>query len=193
MHSVTPVQLQLRKTIDKHITAVLAVFGILLLLLFLSPYLVPTGQLQDLSGAVLTIDNQDQFAGLNPLAWTVYSFGDLNCHQLKDRSFFLNGNQMPMCSRDTGMFIGLFAGALAISFASLSMRKRWLLIGLLPMIIDGGLQATSGYTSDNVVRVVTGAIAGAAVAMFICLLVAMPVDGQEMERDQPTSSEGQRQ
>jgi uncharacterized membrane protein len=167
-------QIHCRSGIDFHILVVLAVFGILLLLLLISPYLVPAGQLQDLSGDVLSIDNQAQFTGINPVAWLVYSFGDLNCHQLKERSFFLNDNQMPMCARDTGIFIGLFAGALGMSLLSFSMRKRWLAIGLLPMIVDGGLQAATDYQSDNSIRVVTGAIAGIAVAMFICMMVAMP-------------------
>ena len=184
-------QLRLRNVIDRHITAVLAVFGILLLLLLISPYLVPAGQLLDLSGKVLSIDNANQFSGINPVAWLVYSFGDLNCHQLNDRSFFLNGNQMPVCSRDTGIFIGLFAGALAMSAISLSIRKRWLFLGLIPMMIDGALQAATTYVSDNSARVVTGAIAGAAVAIFICMLVAMPISGQEAGEDAPTSSEDQ--
>lgn len=178
---------RLRTAIDKHLTVVVAVFGILLLLLLISPYLVPAGQLQDLSGKVLSVDNADKFSGLNPVAWLVYSFGDLNCHQLKERSYFLNGNEMPMCW-DTGIFIGLFAGALAISLFSFSMRKRWLLIGLLPLIIDGALQAATSYESDNSVRVVTGFFAGAAVAIFIGLLVAMPEEGKETE-NAPKASE----
>ena len=182
-------QLRIRKGIDWHIAVVLAVFGILLLLLLISPYLVPAGQLQDLSGNVLSIDNQGQFAGINPVAWLVYSFGDLNCHQLSDRSFFLNDNQMPMCSRDTGIFIGLFARALGMSIFSFSIRKRWLALGLLPMIVDGALQAATDYESDNTIRAITGAIAGAAVAIFICILVAMPENVLEDDAEPLTSPE----
>jgi uncharacterized membrane protein len=177
--SMTSVHLRLRKTIDRHIAVVLFIFGILLLLLLISPYLVPTGQLQDLSGKVLSMDNLAQFSGMNPIAWAVYSFGDLNCHQLRDRSFFLNDNQMPVCSRDTGIFIGLFAGAMAMSIFSLSMKKRYLIVGLLPMMIDGALQGATSYQSDNSIRVLTGVLAGVAVAVFICLLVALPQ--REME------------
>lgn len=182
-------QLNKRKTIDRHVTIVLAVFGALLFLLLISPYLVPAGRLLDLSGKVLSIDNQDQFSGLNPVAWAVYSFGDISCHQLKDRSFFLNGNQMPVCSRDAGIFIGLFAGALAMSAISITIRKRWLILGVLPMAIDGGFQAVTNYTSDNSTRVVTGAFAGAAVAMFICMIVAMPLNDQDVDIGPPKSSE----
>lgn len=182
-------QLRVRKSFDRHIAAVLAIFGIFLLLLLISPYLVPPGKFTDLSGEVLSIDNQGQFSGINPVAWLVYSFGDLNCHQLKDRSFFLNGNQMPMCSRDTGIFVGLFAGALALSLLSLSIKRRYLVIGLLPMIADGALQAATSYESDNSIRVVTGAIAGISVAMFVCLSVAMPENELVEGEKTPISSE----
>lgn len=181
------VQIRIRKAVDRHVLIVLAIFGLLLLLLLTSPYLVPAGQLRDLSGNVLSVDNQNQFSGINPVAWMVYSFGDLNCHQLRDRSFFLNDNQMPMCSRDTGIFVGLFAGALALFVFSLSTRKRYMVIGLLPMIVDGLFQASTDYESDNSVRFVTGIIAGAAFAMFACMLVAMP-EG-EGEGVAPISSE----
>jgi uncharacterized membrane protein len=168
------VKFSLRKSFDRNILFVLAVFGALLLLLLVSPYLVEPGKFKDLSGSVLTVDNQAQFSGINPVAWLVYSFGDLNCHQLKERSYFLNDNQMPMCSRDTGIFIGLFAGAFAFSLFAFELKRRWLLIGLLPLILDAGVQAVSSYESDNSIRVITGAIAGISVAVFICLSVAKP-------------------
>ena len=182
-------RLRLRNGVDLHLLAVLAVFGLLLLLLLISPYLVPAGRLQDLSGEVFSVDNQAQFSDMNPVAWLVYSFGDLNCHQLRERSFFLNDNQMPMCSRDTGIFIGLFAGALGMMLLSFKMRRRWLILGLLPMMIDGALQAATDYRSDNSIRVVTGAIAGIAVVMFICMTVAMPERKAGALEEAPTVSE----
>lgn len=170
----------LRKNLDRNILFVLAVFGALLMLLLVSPYLVEPGKFKDLSGSVLTVDNQVQFSGINPVAWLVYSFGDLNCHQLKERSYFLNDNQMPMCSRDTGVFIGLFAGAFAFSLFAFELRRRWLVIGLVPLILDAGIQAASSYESDNSIRVVTGAVAGISVAVFICLSVVRPEpDGKD--------------
>ena len=36
----------------------------------------------------------------------IYFFGDFNCHQLPERSYRINGNQQPVCSRDVGMFVG---------------------------------------------------------------------------------------
>ena len=44
----------------------------------------------------------------------IYYFGDFNCHQLPERSYSINGNQQPVCSRDIGMFLGGTLGALAL-------------------------------------------------------------------------------
>ena len=35
-----------------------------------------------------------------------YAFGDLNCHNLGERSWTINGNQMPVCVRDLGILLG---------------------------------------------------------------------------------------
>ncbi len=115
----------------------------------------------------------------------VYTFGDIQCHQLWFRSFYINGNQMPMCARMTSMYIsanlGLVAAALAEPSTSAgrvmvnAMPKRlakWLgrfgpdragalivVVGLLPVAIDGFYQLFSDvthYESTNLMRVLTG-------------------------------------
>ncbi len=115
----------------------------------------------------------------------VYTFGDIQCHQLWYRSFYINGNQMPMCARMTSMYIsanvGLVAAALAQPSTSAgrvmvnAMPKRiakWLsrfgpdragalivVVGLLPVAIDGFYQLFSEFThyeSTNLMRVLTG-------------------------------------
>lgn len=64
------------------------------------------------------------------------------------------------------------------------MRWTWLLIGLIPMGLDGSVQALTGYDSTNAVRFATGIVAGCAVAIFICMRMAMP----ERPADTPESS-----
>ena len=39
---------------------------------------------------------------LDPYAAFIYAFGDLNCHTKSERSWVINGNQMPVCVRDVG-------------------------------------------------------------------------------------------
>ncbi len=43
----------------------------------------------------------------------IYAIGSVICHQLPDRSFFLDGRQLPVCARCTGLYLGAAAGALA--------------------------------------------------------------------------------
>jgi uncharacterized membrane protein len=38
----------------------------------------------------------------------LWNVGYALCHQLPERSFFVGGQQMPMCARDTGTYLGFF-------------------------------------------------------------------------------------
>ena len=174
----------LRGRLDRNITVAFALATAWLFLVLISPYLVQSEQLTDLSGRYIYMDNQGKLAGVNPLASIVYTIGDFNCHQLSERSYFLNGNQMPFCARDAGLFAGLSAGAMMSLLFVFEMRWTWLLIGLIPMGLDGSVQALTGYDSTNAVRFATGIVAGCAVAIFICMRMAMP----ERPADTPESS-----
>jgi len=119
----------------------------------------------------------------------VYTFGDLQCHQLWYRSLYINGNQMPMCARMTSMYIFANFGLVAAAFAEPSTSAgrvmlnampgwvqrrlaRWgpdraaaviVVVGLLPVAIDGFYQLFSDvthYESTNVMRILTGAPGG---------------------------------
>ncbi|HYM41056.1 MAG TPA: DUF2085 domain-containing protein [Thermoplasmata archaeon] len=119
----------------------------------------------------------------------VYTFGDIQCHQLWFRSFYINGNQMPMCARMTSMYVFANVGLVAAAFAQPStsagrvmvnalpawFRRRLarfhpdragaliVVVGLLPVAIDGFYQLFSDithYESTNLMRVLTGAPGG---------------------------------
>ncbi len=120
----------------------------------------------------------------------VYTFGDLQCHQLWFRSLWINGNQLPMCARMTSMYIfanfGLVAAAFATPSTSASrvmvdampafIRKPLnrffspeqsaaliVIVGLLPVAVDGFYQLFSEFThyeSTNFMRILTGVPGG---------------------------------
>ncbi len=119
----------------------------------------------------------------------VYTFGDLQCHQLWYRSLWINGNQMPMCARMTSMYLfanfGLIAAALAqpstsagqvmVNAMPVWLQKRLarfgperagailVIVGLLPVAVDGFYQlfsAVTHYESTNAMRILTGAPGG---------------------------------
>jgi uncharacterized membrane protein len=93
--------------------------------------------------------------------------GDTECHQLANRSFFINGNQMPFCSRDVGLFIGLAVGAGVATFIRYRINPVLALAGLVPIAIDGGTQMLTDYESTNTLRLATGVVAGVALSLLL--------------------------
>ena len=177
--------------------------GVLLILLVAStvwvaltvtaPLLVPSDTLLDLTGTVGMRENVAQFESLSIVPRTIYIIGDLECHQIADRSYFLNGNQMPFCSRDLGLFLGIALGFGIATFFFLQLNPMWLLVGLVPIGLDGGLQLVTGYESTNPLRLVTGIIGGAALALLLASFVlafredAKKTTSSEQERLQENS------
>lgn len=147
--------------------AVLIFFTAWLVAVLAAPMLLPASSVPDLSGRAGYIDNSKAISVMNPFSAAIYLIGDGNCHQLSQRSFYLNGNQMPFCARDVGIFIGLVVGMLAVLV--LSPRFSWLVLVLLavPILIDGGIQYAGGYESTNILRLITGILGGAAASYFL--------------------------
>jgi len=164
-----------------YVTSITLLFAFALCLIWVllvvsSPFLVPSGTLTDLSGSVTVRDNVDQFRDLDALPKAVYSIGDAECHQIKERSYFLNDNEMPFCARDFGLFIGL-AGAFGLAaFYRLRLNPLLLLLGLVPLGLDGGIQLVTDYESNNPLRLATGIIAGVALALILAQFVFLMQD-----------------
>ncbi len=127
---------------------------------FIAPLTLPSGSVNDLSGSVGRVDNAGQTARMNPFARWMYSSGDVNCHQKASRTLFINGNEMPYCSRDLGIFIGMMLGSLLGLFIVLDLKRWYIIGGLAPMGVDGVGQLLGFWESTNPVRLVTGGLAG---------------------------------
>jgi uncharacterized membrane protein len=137
------------------------------LLVLVAPMLVPAGTLTDLSGRVGVHDNDILFDELSPVPHAVYYIGDAECHQLANRSFFINDNQMPFCARDVGLFVGLAAASGVATFIRYKINPLFVLAGLVPLGVDGGLQLVTEYESNNLLRVATGLLAGTVLALLL--------------------------
>ncbi|HUV24467.1 MAG TPA: DUF2085 domain-containing protein [Methanomassiliicoccales archaeon] len=166
---------ELRRSRKAEVT-MLIVFAIWLLLVVIAPLSLPRDSVQDLSGTVGEIENGEQFDSMNPLAWVVYTIGDMYCHQISDRSLYLNENQMPLCSRDLGIFIGLVAGMLLAILLNIRISILLFILILVPMGIDGSLQLLTGYESSNLIRLITGLMAGTGVALIMSRLARQVLD-----------------
>ncbi len=163
--------MRLPKITSPVLLAVFLLCTLWLVLVFISPFLVPSGTLTDLSGRVTVKDNTAQFHNLDALPKAIYSIGDVECHQIASRSLFFNGNEMPFCSRDVGLFIGLAAGFGLMTVWRYKINPLFALVGLVPMGIDGGLQLVTSYESNNPLRLATGIIAGVSLAVLLACYV----------------------
>lgn len=133
------------------------------MLLIISPLALPANTVQDLSGQTAVIDNTYITDTLPFPINGVYAIGDRLCHQRADRSFFINENQMPFCSRCTAIFFGISIGLLIISLLNVPLDERFIFIIILSMVpigIDGLGQLFGFWESTNLIRVITGLIIG---------------------------------
>lgn len=103
--------------------------------------------------------------------------GHLVCHQIPERTLWIGGQYLPVCSRDTGAYLGLYIGYLL-----LPLRKKeacgppnlWItLFMVVPMIVDAATQALGFRTSTNELRLITGLLFGVALAPLLVYLVSL--------------------
>ena len=151
---------------SKIIIILFLIFSIWVLLQFLAPVFLPENSVEDLSGLVALSDNENTINNMS-FPWnSIYSAGDRLCHQKAERSFFVNGNQVPFCSRCTAIWLGLALGLLFMIFYTIQLDGKFLFIALLcvfPMGLDGVSQLIGLWESTNLIRFITGLLTG-----FIC-------------------------
>lgn len=100
------------------------------------------------------------------------------CHRRPDRSFFIKGEQMPICARCTGICVGYIIGI----FLSFFVRNKSFLIPILlvaPTTIDGFGQLLEKWTSNNIRRCITGIIAGIGLILFLQALFFLGIKQAE--------------
>lgn len=133
------------------------------MLMFISPLSQPhdTVDLGNKAYVSPTLDNEVHYKHIdNYVVRRVYESGDRNCHQHSDRSVFINGNQMPYCTRCVAIFVGMAVGAFISMLIMVNVDWKWVVAGLVPMGIDGGIQLVFSYESNNILRILTGFPAG---------------------------------
>jgi uncharacterized membrane protein len=114
------------------------------------------------------------------LAQALHWLGFGLCHQLPERSFFGGGLQVPVCARDTGIYLG-FVLSLGI-MALLDRGRRRSELPAWPVFVLGGvmvaIMAWDGVTSyaglrttTNDIRLATGLLTGWALPIIVAPLV----------------------
>jgi len=149
-------------------------FLIWILLQIIAPLTIPYGIVDDISGFVGVADNEKLINKISSPWNIVYGCGDRLCHQKAERSFFINGNQMPFCSRCTAIWLGLAIGLGFMVFFKIKLNEKFLyliLIGIVPIGIDGIGQLFNLWESTNVIRLITGLLAGIVCGIAIALII----------------------
>ncbi len=163
-----------------------------------APLTIPHGTVSGLYGRANIVDFASLWATLPPVQGAVYYLGDVECHQISSRTIYLNGNEMPVCSRDASLFlffsVGLMIAAVvkpdfAVSRMLLRLfpaRMRGplekgnrpiyfvLLLAILfvgPLAADAGMQLITSYESTNPLRFLTGIPSGIFLGLIIGLMV----------------------
>jgi uncharacterized membrane protein len=110
--------------------------------------------------------------GYQKLALGLYgAFGTL-CHQLPERSYFIDGHKLAVCSRCTGLYAG-FAFTLLLyplirSLKSTTTPPRGLLLlAAVPMAVDFSINFFGFWNNTHSSRFLTGALLGSIVVFYV--------------------------
>ncbi len=105
------------------------------------------------------------------------SVGSLVCHQLPERSLWVDGYYLSVCARCTGIYLGFYIGYSVLHFRNTKSKgPPNLLVTLsmvLPIVVDGTGQWLGFWTSTNSVRLFTGLLFGTSIAPFLIYLLSM--------------------
>jgi uncharacterized membrane protein len=149
-------------------------FFVWVLLQFFAPVVLSTGSVPDLSGVVGFSDNENMIQNMS-FPWNaVYTSGDRLCHQQASRSLFINGNEMPYCTRCTAIWLGLAIGLGFMVLYTIELNEKFLLgilFSLVPIGIDGVGQLFGFWESINIIRFITGLLAGGVCGMAIGVII----------------------
>ena len=112
------------------------------------------------------------------LGWThasawIYRVQAAGCSQQPGHSVWVCGHPMGICARHTAIYAALGISA-AVPEMSASLRRiRWrvwmLSACLLPVAADGGLELLHRWAPTMLTRLVTGALAGTGLGLFLAL------------------------
>jgi uncharacterized membrane protein len=118
-------------------------------------------------GAPLALANGHGVLGL-----IIYQAFSYLCHQIPERSLFIAGHPLAVCSRCSGIYAG-FATTLLLYPLLRSLRqtetpqRKWLLIGALPLAVDFSLGFFGVWQNVHLSRFATGALLGAVAVFYV--------------------------
>ena len=111
----------------------------------------------------------------------LYLFFSKICHQIPERSFFVFGKQLAVCSRCTGLYLGFIFGAIIYPFIFRfhqikKLSSKYLFLACVPIGIDIFIRTFHIAENTFASRLITGLILGATALLFVLsgILAAKP-------------------
>jgi uncharacterized membrane protein len=114
-------------------------------------------------------------------AAAVYLVGSFLCHQLPDRSFHVDGSQLPVCARCLGIYAGVtvVASLGCVAWVRDLLRRwpaarfRWIAaVAALPTVVTVAAEWGGVWATSNAVRAIAGAPLGMGAALVVVGAVA---------------------
>lgn len=111
-------------------------------------------------------------SGHNEIADGVYRGFGIFCHQRPDRSYFIEGHKLAVCSRCTGLYAG-FAFTLLIYPLLRSLRsvttppRKVLFLAALPLLVDFSLTFFGVWENTHTSRLLTGVLLGSVTVFYV--------------------------
>lgn len=102
----------------------------------------------------------------------IYKFFQPICHQQPARSFHLFGEQLAVCSRCSSIYFAFLLGVMIFPFirkltSTQTPRRVVLVLVVIPMVIDVGLEFIGVHNSTFLTRALTGSLFGIVIPFFV--------------------------
>ena len=101
---------------------------------------------------------------------SIYVVGSIICHQLPERSFFVDGQQLPVCARCTGLYASALAGL--ATWLVVKLSRGWRRIVVTPRTALAMVAIASAPTALSLLTGVLGLWDGSNVTRA---LLAVPL------------------
>jgi uncharacterized membrane protein len=106
----------------------------------------------------------------------VFPVGRFICHQRPERSFVSHGQQLPVCARCTGLYVGAaLAAPIALAATTLlagARARRWLGLAALPTVVTWTLEFAGIAPLSNTLRFVAALPLGFVAAWLVLSVIA---------------------
>ena len=108
-----------------------------------------------------------------PQANIIYYCLKYLCHQIPSRCLWICGSNAGLCSRCFGMYLSFSICMTLAFFRIFNCSKKAVVLGvflIFPLLTDGAIATATHYTSNNLLRIVTGILFGFGSGLLVLSL-----------------------